>query len=74
MKVFSELIKFGCNFVLSMVPLPIEVFLRKGGLGEGGGKGNKGRLGAWRNPRRINPWWSRCIDRLRLVADGRRGN
>lgn len=74
MEVFSKLIQFGWNFVLSVVPLSVEILLREGGLREVGWKRDKRGLGTRGNPRRVEHWWSRGISRLRLITDGRRGD
>lgn len=71
MKVFSELIKFGCDFVLSMVALSVEVLFREGRLGKGGGLREKRRLSTGGSPGRVHPrrWWHEHW--LRLVTHGR---
>lgn len=56
-----------------MVPLSVEIFLREGGLREGGWKRDKRWLGTRSNPRRVEHWWSSHIQRLGLVTD-RRGD
>lgn len=72
MEVFSKFIQFGCSFVLSVVPLSVEILLGEGGLREGGWKRNKRGLGTRGNPRRVEHWWSRGINRLWLVTNSRR--
>lgn len=62
------------SLVLSVVPLSVEIFLRERGLREGGWKRDKRGLGTRGNPRRIEYWWSRSINRLGLVTDSRRGD
>lgn len=60
------------SLVLSVVPLSVEIFLGERGLRQGGWKRDKRRLGTRGNPRRVEYWWSRSIDRLGLVTDRRR--
>lgn len=55
-----------------MVPLSVEIFLREGGLRERGWKREKRGLCTRGNPGRVEHWWSRGINRLGLVTDGRR--
>lgn len=74
MKVFSKFIQFGCDFVLSVVPLSVKILFREGGLREVGLNGHKRGLGSRGNPGRVEHWWSRSISRLGLVTDGRRRN
>lgn len=74
MKVFSKFIQLGCNFVLSVVPLSVEVLLREGRLRERGWKRDKSGLGTRGNPRGVEHGRSRSINRLGLVTDGRRGD
>lgn len=62
------------SLVLSVVPLSVEIFLRERGLREGGWKRDKRGLCTRGNPRRIEYWWSRSINRLGLVTDSRRGD
>lgn len=57
-----------------MVPLSVEIFLREEWLRKGGWKRNKRGLGARGNPRRVEHWRSRGINRLGLVTEGRRGD
>ena len=65
--------KLNDSLVLSVVPLSVEIFFREGGLREGGWKRHKRGLGTRSNPRRVENWWSRRIQRLGLVTD-RRGD
>lgn len=72
MEVLSKFIQFGCNFVLSVVPLSVEIFLREWGLREGRWKRDKRGLGTRGTPRMVEYWWTWPINRLWLVTDGRR--
>ena len=59
------------SLVLSVVPLSVEIIFREGGLSERGWKRDKRGLGTRGNPRRVEHWRSRSINRLRLVTDSR---
>lgn len=62
------------NYLLVLtVSLSIKIFLRERGLRKGWESGKWG-LGTRSNPGRIEPWWSRCKNRLGLVTEGRRNH
>lgn len=61
------------SLVLSM-PWPVKIILGERGLREGRWKSGKRGLGTRGYPGRVEPWWSRCKNRLGLVTDGRRSN
>lgn len=72
MEVFCELIQFGCNLVVMVMPLPVEILFGEVWLGEGGGQRAERGLVTWGNPGRVDPWGSRGIHGLGHIAQCRR--